>query len=50
MTEQHAATAGGHPAMDYPEHEKTYRQFTAFVKYGTLIVVLSVILLAIMTL
>jgi hypothetical protein len=50
MVEQHVATAGGHPDMDYAEHEKTYRMFTGFVKYGTVSVILIVLLLAILTL
>ena len=50
MAEHHAATAGGHPDMDYAEHEKTYRMFTRFVKYGTAAVLLCVILLAVLTL
>lgn len=47
---QQQATAEGHPDMDYAEHEKTYRMFTSFVKWGTLAVVLAVILLAVLTL
>jgi hypothetical protein len=50
MSDQHAATAGGHPDMDYAEHERTYRQFLSFVKYGTLGVILIVIILAVLTL
>lgn len=50
MVEQHAAAAGGHPDMDYAEHERTYRMFVSFVKYGTLGVIAIVILLAILTL
>ncbi|MHB8883981.1 MAG: aa3-type cytochrome c oxidase subunit IV [Methylovirgula sp.] len=49
MVEQHAATAG-HSDLDFAEHEKTYRMFLGFVKYGTISVVLIVILLAILTL
>jgi hypothetical protein len=49
MAEQHAA-ADGHPDMDYAEHEKTYRLFLGFVKYGTLGIIAFVILLAILTL
>jgi hypothetical protein len=49
MSEQVAA-ADGHPDMDYLEHEKTYRMFTSFVKWGTVSVILIVILLAFATL
>ena len=50
MAGQHAAPAGGHPDLDFAEHEKTYRMFLGFVKYGTIGVILIVILLAILTL
>ena len=32
MAENHAQPAG-HPAMDYAEHEKTYRMFLQLMKY-----------------
>jgi hypothetical protein len=38
---------GGHPAMDYAEHERTYRAFTTFTKWGTIGVVAILILMAI---
>ncbi len=50
MVEQHAAAAEGHTDLDFAEHEKTYRTFLRFVKYGTLGVILIVILLAVLTL
>lgn len=50
MAQHQAATAGGHPDMDYAQHEHTYRMFTRFVKYGTAGVILCVILLAVLTL
>jgi Bacterial aa3 type cytochrome c oxidase subunit IV len=50
MVEHVAAAAGGHPDMDYAEHEKTYKMFTGFVKYGTAGVISFVVLLALLTL
>ena len=32
MSEHHA---GGHPAMDYAEHNRTYHGFLALFRYGT---------------
>ena len=32
MVENHAQSAG-HPAMDYAEHEKTYRMFVKVTQY-----------------
>lgn len=29
-------TEGGHPAMDYAEHERTYARFIAFSKWGAI--------------
>ncbi len=45
MTEHHAQSAG-HPAMDYAEHEKTYRMFLQGVKYTVAGVAVLLILLA----
>jgi hypothetical protein len=50
MAEHKVAMAGGHPDMDYAEHEKTYKFFINLVKYGTVTVILLVILLAFATL
>lgn len=50
MAEHKVAMAGGHPDMDYAEHEKTYKFFTNLVKYGTASVILLVIILAFATL
>ncbi|HRN84889.1 MAG TPA: aa3-type cytochrome c oxidase subunit IV [Hyphomicrobium sp.] len=36
-------TSGGHPAMDYAEHNRTYKNFLAWTKIG---IVSSVVLLA----
>lgn len=38
---------GGHPAMDYAEHERTYRGFVTFTKWGTITVIAIVVLMAI---
>lgn len=43
----HNTVHGGHPAMDYAEHERTYRGFIAFTKWGTITVSAIVILMAI---
>ncbi|WP_374547091.1 aa3-type cytochrome c oxidase subunit IV [Rhodoblastus sp.] len=40
----------GHSDMDYPAHLATYRLFTSLVKWGTIFVVLVLILLAFITL
>lgn len=32
----HAPSSDGHPAMDYAEHERTYRGFLVFSKWGTI--------------
>jgi len=44
------ASAGGHPAMDYAEHEKTYNLFVGLIKWGTVASVACVIALAVLTL
>ena len=38
-------TSGGHPAMDYAEHNRTYQGFVAFTKYS---IIALVVLLALM--
>jgi hypothetical protein len=43
----HNTAHGGHPAMDYAEHERTYRGFTTFTKWGTIAVITIVVLMAI---
>mgnify|MGYP001765154483 CR=1 FL=1 len=43
-------SAGGHPAMDYAEHEKTYDLFIGLMKWGTVFCVACMILLAVLTL
>ncbi|RFB78712.1 aa3-type cytochrome c oxidase subunit IV [Methylovirgula sp. 4M-Z18] len=37
-------------AMDYPEHEKTYRLFLSLVKWGSIGCIGAIVLLAIFTL
>ena len=32
----HQGTTGGHPAMDYAEHERTYKLFIGLAKWGTI--------------
>ncbi len=39
---------GGHPDMDYAEHEATYALFLRLLKYITIAAVLVVILLALL--
>ena len=50
MAEHHVAVAGGHPDMEYAEHERTYKTFLGMVKYGTAAAILAVIILAFATL
>ena len=45
MAEHHAHSAG-HSAMDYEEHEKTYRLFIKLIKYTMGSAVLLLIFLA----
>jgi hypothetical protein len=45
-----AQGAPGHSDMDYPAHLASYRLFTSLLKWGTIIVVLAVLLLALLTL
>jgi len=45
MAEHHST--GGHPAMDYAEHEKTYDLFIGLTKWGTILTVLLLVLMAI---
>ena len=39
-------TTGGHPAMDYHEHTRTYRGFVAFTKYSLIGLVVLLALMA----
>jgi hypothetical protein len=48
MAEQHST--GGHPAMDYAEHEKTYALFIGLTKWGTILTVLLLVFMAIVLL
>ena len=54
MADNHAAAHGttadqsaGHPAMDYAEHERTYRAFLLLVKWGVIVNVVILVLMAI---
>lgn len=40
-------TSGGHPAMDYNEHNRTYRGFLAVTKAGIIFCVLLLIFMAV---
>ncbi|MBV8848491.1 MAG: aa3-type cytochrome c oxidase subunit IV [Methylobacteriaceae bacterium] len=42
--------ATGHADMDYAEHEKTYRRFLMLMKWGSIHVVIILIILAFLTL
>ena len=46
MADQQMASAG-HPAMDYAEHEKTYRLFISLTKWGTVSMVILLIVMAV---
>ena len=37
------AVAGGHPDMDYAEHERTYQRFVSLFKIGTTALVILMI-------
>jgi hypothetical protein len=48
MADNHATQhTGGHPAMDYSEHEKTYDLFIGLTKWGTISTVVLLVLMAI---
>ena len=47
MADNNLAHAGGHPAMDYPEHERTYSMFVNLTKYGTIALIILMIGMAI---
>lgn len=38
---------GGHPAMDYAEHERTYKLFISLAKWGTIFCVALLIFMAV---
>ena len=44
------AVTGGHPDMDYAEHEQTYDFFITLFKWGTVFSVACIVLLALLTL
>ena len=39
--------AGGHPDMDYAEHERTYRGFLTFTKFGVVFLAALMIFMAV---
>ena len=39
--------AGGHPDMDYAEHDRTYAGFLTFTKFGVVFVVALLIFMAV---
>ena len=39
-------TSSGHPAMDYPEHERTYQGFVTFTKISLIAIVVLLALMA----
>ena len=43
----HQALASGHPDMDDAEHEKTYRMFVSMTKWGTVLMVLLLVFMAV---
>ncbi len=45
MADDHGAA--GHPAMDYAEHDRTYELFIGMAKWGTIISVAIMILMAV---
>jgi hypothetical protein len=48
MADNHAE--GGHPDMDYAEHERTYALFLTLTKYGAIACIALVVILAVLTL
>lgn len=40
------ASAGGHPDMDYAEHERMYRRFLAITKWSVISLVILLVLMA----
>jgi hypothetical protein len=47
MADHQTSPAGGHPAMDYAEHERTYAMFTTLTKWGTITICGILVLMAI---
>jgi hypothetical protein len=44
MADNHGA---GHPAMDYAEHERTYKMFIGMAKWGTILLVGLIVFMAV---
>ncbi|MFN3891683.1 MAG: aa3-type cytochrome c oxidase subunit IV [Beijerinckiaceae bacterium] len=47
MADHGTHSAAGHPAMDYAEHEKTYKMFLTLAKWTTIGTVAILVLMAI---
>ncbi len=47
MADTSKPQAGGHPAMDYAEHERTYKGFIHFSEVGTVAIIAIVAALAV---
>lgn len=45
-----AQGAPGHPDMDYAAHLASYKLFTSLLKWGSIFVILALVLLAVVTL
>lgn len=50
MADHQTSHAGGHPAMDYAEHERTYQTFTNLTKWATIVIAAILIGMAIVLL
>jgi hypothetical protein len=46
MADKHAPS-GDHPAMDYAEHESTYKLFVELTKWGTIVTIAILVLMAV---
>lgn len=46
----HKPATGGHPEMDYPEHEKSYELFLVLSKWTTIVTVGILVFMAIVLL
>ena len=44
MADNHGA---GHPALDYAEHERTYKMFIGMAKWGTILLVGLMVFMAV---
>ncbi len=44
------AADAGHPDMDYPEHDRTFAMFITLIKWGSIVSIAVLVVLAWMTL